>query len=143
VTAPYQIILADDHHFFREVLKHKLEGQPGLKVVGEAGDGLELLKLLQSIQADLIILDLSMPRLPGLEAAQEVKKLYPRVKILVLTMHKSGEYLRQSLAIGVQGYLLKEYAFDDLLTAIEAIRGGGTYHSPRMAAEFSHFIPFS
>jgi DNA-binding NarL/FixJ family response regulator len=142
MSEPYHIVLADDHQFFREVVKQDLKGHPGLTVVGEACDGCELLDLLKTVTPDLIILDISMPNLPGLEAAVEIRRLYPHIKILVLTMHKSGEYLRQALNTGVQGYLLKEHAFDDLATAIKTVRQGGTYISPLMAAEFSHFLPF-
>ena len=91
---PYSIILADDHVLFRQGVKKIIEEVDGLKVVGEANDGLELLELLKKTLPDLVILDISMPNLRGLEAAREIKAQYPQVKILLLTMHKKREFIR-------------------------------------------------
>ena len=101
-----------------------------MRVVGEAGDGLELLEILKNIRPDMVILDISMPRLRGLEAADRIRKLYPEIKLLILSMHRSKEYLRQALAAGVDGYMLKEDADQALYSAIEAIRDGKTFVSP-------------
>jgi len=127
---PYKIVLADDHILFREAVKSSLKEVQWLEVVGDADDGLELMKLLQNSTPDLIVLDISMPGMQGLDAAKAIKTQYPDVKILMLTMHKSTEYLRLALAAGVNGYLLKENALADLVTAIEKIRGGEVYISP-------------
>jgi DNA-binding NarL/FixJ family response regulator len=126
---PYRILLTDDHQLFREAIKTSIAGVPGLQVVGEARDGAELMRLLGRTTPDLIILDISMPNLPGLEAAKIIKARNPDIKILILSMHKSGEFLRRALATGVEGYLLKENTLADLVTAIETIRQGGNYIS--------------
>ncbi|UCH96398.1 MAG: response regulator transcription factor, partial [Candidatus Aminicenantes bacterium] len=120
---PYRIVLADDHVIFRQGIKRLIETKPDLKVVGEASDGLELINLLQrGLKADMVILDISMPNLRGIEATHEVKSIHPNVKILVLTMHKSKEYLYHSISAGAQGYLLKEDSEVELFSAVDAIR---------------------
>ena len=102
----------------------------GLEVIGEAGDGLELLDLLNRSNPDMIILDISMPRLRGIEAIHEIKTIRKDVSILILTMHKDKEYLYLALSAGAKGYLLKEDADRELFSAIERIRHGKTYASP-------------
>jgi DNA-binding NarL/FixJ family response regulator len=87
------IVLADDHVMFRQGVKRIIEETPGLEVVGEADNGLELLSILKAQEPELVILDISMPHLRGLEATREIKKLYPRVKVIFLTMHRSREFL--------------------------------------------------
>ena len=124
------VILADDHAMFRQGVRRILEELPGVEVVGEAEDGFALLRLLKKIQPDLIVLDISMPNLRGMEAAQEIKAILPDVKILMLTMHKEGEYLYYALKAGVEGFLLKEDADSELLSALKAIRQGKKYISP-------------
>ncbi len=126
----YRIILADDHVLMRQGLKKVIEDDPRLRVVGEADDGLELLELLEHSTPDMVILDISMPRLGGLEAIKIIKGLYPGVKILILTMHKSTDYLYQAMNNGADGYLLKEDANDALHSAIETLRRGKTFISP-------------
>jgi DNA-binding NarL/FixJ family response regulator len=126
----YKIILADDHALVRRGIKKLIEEDGNLKVIGEAGDGLELLDLLEKIHPDLVVLDIAMPRLRGLEAAQRVKDLYPDIKVLILSMHKSKGYLQQAKSTGVEGYVLKEDADTALSTAIREIRHGKTYFSP-------------
>jgi len=91
--SPYSIILADDHVLVRQGLRRILEGMPELEVVGEVNDGLELLALLGRLVPDIVILDIFMPNLRGIEAIYEIKKIRPEVKILILTMHKDKEYL--------------------------------------------------
>ena len=130
-----RIILADDHFLFRQGLKKIIEAEPGLEVVGEAGDGLELLGLLNTLTPDVIILDLSMPNLRGLEAIPEIKTRLPEVKILVLTMHKDRDYLRQAISAGADSYLVKEDADPDLFSAIKAIRQGKLYVSPNLSGD--------
>ena len=137
---PYRIILADDHLLFRQVIKKSIEEIPGLEVVGEVGDGIELLELLKKSAADMIILDISMPNLQGIEAAREIKNLYPKVKILVLTMHKSREYVLSALSAGADGYLLKENAYADLLSAIESIKQGKNYISSLISSQLTDIL---
>jgi len=126
----YHILLADDHVLLRQGLKNIIEKMADLKIVGEAGDGLELLQLLHKLTPHLIILDISMPHLRGLEAIREIKAIHPGVKVLMLTMHKDREYLHEAISAGAQGYLLKEDADTELYSAIQAIRQGKLYLSP-------------
>jgi len=128
--ALYNIVLADDHILVRQGIKKIIQEDGNMQVVGEAGDGLELLKILEKITPDLVILDISMPRLRGLAAAQKIKQFYPDIKVLILSMHRSKEYLQQALAVGVDGYLLKEDADVALFAAIEVVRQGRTFVSP-------------
>jgi DNA-binding NarL/FixJ family response regulator len=128
--ALYNIVLADDHILVRQGIKRIIQENGGMQVVGEAGDGLELLEILEKITPDLVILDISMPRLRGLAAAERIKRRHPEIKILILSMHRSKEYLQQALAIGVDGYLLKEDADVALFAAIEMVRQGRTFVSP-------------
>ena len=126
----YSIILADDHVLVRQGLRRILEGTDDLKVVGEANDGLELLQLLKQVTPQMVILDIFMPNLRGIEAITEIKIMQPAVKILILTMHKDKEYLYLALSAGAKGYLLKEDAARDLFSAIAEVRQGKTYISP-------------
>ncbi len=126
---PCKIVLADDHVLVRQGIKRIIEENGHMRVIGEAGDGLELLELLEKVTPDLVILDISMPRLRGLEAAARIKNRYPRIKILILSMHRSREYLRQALAHGVDGYMLKEDADQELHSAVTAVCAGKNYIS--------------
>ena len=134
----YRIVLAEDHVLVREGLKKIIHDVGGLQVVGEAADGLELLELLKKVPVDLVILDISMPRLPGLEAAREIKRSFPGVKVLILTMHKKKEYLNDALLAGVDGYLLKEDAARELIRAMDALRQGELYVSPLLSRELAN-----
>ena len=131
------IVLADDHVMFRKGVKRIIEETPPLKVVGEANDGLELLRLLKAHEPKLVILDISMPHLRGLEATREIKKLYPRVKVILLTMHRSKEFIQQALEAGAEGFLLKEDADFELLRAIEAVREGKKFISSLLSTEMA------
>jgi len=136
-VSPYHIVLADDHVMFRQGLKRILEESPDLEVVGEVDCGLELLKLLQKLVPDLIILDISMPNLRGIEAIHEIRIVHPDVKVLILTMHKDKEYFYQAISAGADGYLLKEDADTELSSAIETIRHGRFYISPLLSEELT------
>jgi len=126
----YRIVLADDHALFRQGIRRIIEEHPELEIVGEAGDGLELLNVLKRMDVDLVVLDIAMPNLRGLEAAREIKSSRPEIRILLLTMHKDMGYFRYAMSAGVEGYLLKEDADTELFSAINAIREGETYISP-------------
>lgn len=128
----YRILLADDHVLFREAISNAINATSGLQVVGGVSDGLELLAAIKESVPDLVILDLTMPNLSGLEAAKGIMQSYPQLKILVLTMHKSLSCLKGALSLGVNGYLLKEDAFSNLIAAIKAIREGKVYLSPHL-----------
>jgi len=135
---PYRIILADDHVIFRQGIKKLLDSRDDLSVVGEASDGLELINILQrGLKTDMVILDISMPNLRGIEATHEIKGVYPEISVLVLTMHKSKEYLYHSISAGAQGYLLKEDSEVELFSAIEAIRNGEVFVSKLLTRELT------
>jgi len=133
----YNIVLAEDHVLVRAGIKKIIEAIPGLHIAGEVGDGLELLELLKRKAVDMVILDISMPSLSGIEVSREIKKAYPDVKVLILTMHKKTEYLYDAMAAGVDGYLLKEDAPKELLNAIEKIRQGMIYVSPLLSSDLA------
>jgi len=137
MASPFKILLADDHVMFRRGVRRIIQGMDAVEVVGEAGDGLELLRLLKEIPPHLVIMDISMPNLRGLEATREIKIIDPRVKVLILTMHKDREYLYHALTAGAEGYLLKEDADEELLAAIETLRRGGTFISPLLSAQMA------
>jgi DNA-binding NarL/FixJ family response regulator len=134
---PYRIIIADDHALFRQGLRRILEDMPGTEVIGEAKCGLELLDLLKKLTPEMVILDISMPNLRGLEAIHEIKTSHPKVKVLMLTMHKDKAYFYQAISEGADGYLLKEDADAELYSAIEKIRGGKIYISPFLSDAFA------
>ena len=129
----YRVILADDHVLVRRGLKLILEENSNLEIAAEVGDGLELLNVLQKINPDLIILDVSMPNLRGIEAIPEIRRVRPNAKVLMLTMHKEEDYLYQAISAGANGYLLKEDAEKELFSAIEHIKNGKIYISPGLA----------
>ena len=128
----YQILLVDDHPLIRRGIRRIIEESPELEVVGELNDGQEFIEFLDNRVPNLAILDLSMSRIGGLEATQKVKASHPQIKVLILTMHKSQEYLDQALLAGAEGYLLKEDMDRELLPAIAALRRGRTF--------ISHFL---
>lgn len=128
-SGKYHILLVDDHPLIRRGIRRIIEESPELEVVGEVNDGQEFLEFLEMRVPHLAILDLSMPRVGGLEATQRVKASHPEIKILILTMHKNREYLNQALLAGAEGYLLKESMDHELLPAISALRTGSTYIS--------------
>ncbi len=135
----YRVVLADDHSLFRQGLKAVLEGMDEFKVVGEAGDGLELIDLLNQVKPNLVVLDISMPNLRGIETIPEIKKNYPEVKILVVTMHNDKEYLYQAISQGADGYFLKKDAGTELFSAIEKIRKGKVYVSPSLSGDLTDY----
>ena len=126
----YRIILADDHVLMRQGLKRLIEEDPKLQVVDEVGDGLELLEILEESSPDMVIIDINMPRLRGLEATKFIRNLYPEIKILILTMNNNKELVYQAMNNGANGYLLKDDANETLHSAIETIRHGQTFISP-------------
>jgi DNA-binding NarL/FixJ family response regulator len=136
-VANYRVVLADDHLLFREGMKLLIERVPDVEVVGEAGDGLELLNLVRELAPDMAIIDIAMPNLRGIEAAREIKMIHPRTKVLILTMHKSMEYLYHSISAGADGYLIKEDSDVELLLAIDKIRNGETYVTRILAGELA------
>lgn len=139
-----RILLADDHAVLRSGLRLLLDSQPGLKVAGEAASGLEALSRAAELQPDLILLDLTMPGLGGLEAISALHRASPGVRILILTMHDDPQYLRQALKSGASGYVLKKAADTELLSAIHAVLRGEIYVHPSMTrALLDQMIPES
>jgi DNA-binding NarL/FixJ family response regulator len=132
---PYRIVLADDHTLVRQGIRKILEGTGDLLVVGEAGDGIELLFLLNELKPNMVILDITMPNFQGIETARQIKIKHPRMKILIMTMHKEREYLYKAISAGAEGYLLKEDAEKELFLAIEMLREGKGFISPIILKE--------
>ncbi len=137
MNSPFSILLADDHVMFRRGIRSIIQTLPDVEVVGEASDGFELLELLKKTTPHLVVMDISMPYLRGLEATREIKVLNPDVKVLILTMHKDKEYLFHALSAGAEGYLLKEDADSELISAISTLRKGGTYISPLLSPQLA------
>ena len=125
-----RIVIAEDHTILREGLRMLLSSNPAFEVVGEAQDGLEAIRLVETCWPDLILMDLSMPRMNGVGAIQEIKKQNPLTKILVLTVHKTEEYILTTLKAGADGYLLKDTTHSELMLAIENVFSGRSYLSP-------------
>ncbi len=126
----YRIVLADDHVMVRQGIRKLIEENPDLQVVAEASDGLELIEMLRKVNADLAIMDITMPNISGIEATRRIKAIYPNLKVLILTMHKGKELLEHAIAAGADGYLLKEDAPTELVDAIKVIEEGNVYLSP-------------
>ncbi len=124
-----RVYLVDDHTMIRDSLKYRLKEEEGIEVVGEAENGHRLLQDVEKVSPDVIVLDISMPLLNGLEAVVELKKLVPETKILILTMHTDEEKVYQAFNFGASGYLVKKAAVEDLVTAIRAVHRGETYIS--------------
>lgn len=129
-----RVFLIDDHAVLRSGLRLLLQTQPGLEVVGDASDGAEGLAEVRRLKPDLVILDLSMPGLGGLEMLKQAMAEQPWLKVMVLTMHDDIEFVRTALTAGAVGYVLKRAADTELLTAIRTVSQGGTYVYPSLAA---------
>jgi len=125
-----RIVLAEDHAILREGLRALLSASPKFEIVGEAPDGRQAVRAVEKLGPDLVMMDLSMPRMTGMDAIREIKKRYPETKIIALTVHKTEEYLRTTLQAGANAYVLKDATHDELLMAIENVLKGKTYLSP-------------
>ena len=125
-----RIVLAEDHTILREGLRALLSADPDFEIIAEVADGREAVRYVEKQVPDLILMDLSMPRMTGMDAIREIKKRYPRIKIIALTVHKTEEYLRTTLQAGADGYVLKDATHDELLMAIQNVLKGKTYLSP-------------
>ena len=124
-----RVLLADDHTILRAGVRMMLNAQPDIEVVGEASDGRQAITEAQRLLPDVILMDITMPDLNGIEATRQVKRLLPEIKVLVLTMHENEEYLFQVLRAGASGYMLKEAADTELISAIRIITNGSFYLS--------------
>jgi DNA-binding NarL/FixJ family response regulator len=128
-----RVVVADDHTLFRSGLRALIDGFVGITVVGEAGDGREALRLVAEHRPDVVLMDISMPDLNGLEAAAQVVRDFPEVKVLVLSMHPDEAYVNRALKAGATGYLLKTASGPELEMAIRAVARGDLYLGPRVA----------
>ncbi len=128
-----RILIADDHALFREGVSALLSGYKDLEVVGEAADGSEVIQQVEKLRPDIVLLDIAMPGLGGMETTLELKKLFPDVKIVILTQYSDREYLYRFLRAGVSGYVLKRAAGAELVAAIRAVYHGGTFLHPEVA----------
>lgn len=128
-----RLLLCDDHRIFREGLKTLLEQKPGFAVVGEAADGPAAVAGAQELAPDIVIMDISLPKLNGIEAARRILAARPDARIIVLSMHSDRRFVKEALKAGASGYLLKDSAFDELCAAVCAVRDGQTYLSPAIA----------
>jgi two-component system response regulator NreC len=124
-----EILLAEDHTILREGIRALLSGNPDLVIVGEAGDGREAIQRSQELQPHVILMDLSMPNINGTEAIRAIKQRNPSIKIIVLTVHKSEEYVRATLEAGADGYVLKDDSQQDLMAAFASVQKGRVYLS--------------
>ena len=131
---PPGAFLAEDHPQVRKSLKALLE-RDGIPVLGEAADGREALRLAQALRPETVVLDLEMPLLNGLEVARLLRRSLPETKTILLTMHAEAAYVVEALEAGVQGYVLKSQAADDLVAAIRRVGAGGVFVSPRIDSE--------
>ncbi|WP_276168699.1 response regulator transcription factor [Zobellia alginiliquefaciens] len=123
------IILADDHSLVRDGIRALLESESDLKVIGEASDGLEAIEMVNEKSPDLLIIDIRMPRMTGIEAVEKLSAQNSPVKCIILSMHDSEEYILQSVSAGARGYLLKDTGKTEFIKAIHAVREGGKYYS--------------
>lgn len=130
----FRILVADDHEVVRRGLCALLRNQPEWEVCGEAGDGREAVEKVLTLKPEVVILDIGMPNLNGLEATRQILKTNPRIKVLVLTLHDSDQVVQEVLNAGARGFLLKTDAARDLVAAVEALRRGKTYFTPKVAA---------
>jgi two-component system, NarL family, response regulator NreC len=132
-SSKIRILLADDHSVVRHGFRRILEGQADMEVVGEASDGRQAVELATQLAPDVLVMDVTMPQLNGIEAARQLAKSCPRLRVLALSMQKDGVYVREMLRAGARGYLLKESTEADLLAAVRAVAAGKAWLSPEVS----------
>ncbi len=137
---PVRVILADDHTLVRGGIRRILESQPGVEVVAEAADGREAIEACAAHEPDVLVLDLKMPGLDGIEVLRAVKRAHPAPKVIVLTMHAGREYVARAMQEGADGYLLKDSAVQDLVAALESVRAGHPYYSPAIQQQMAELL---
>jgi two-component system, NarL family, response regulator NreC len=132
---PYRLVIAEDHTILREGLRALISSDPELEIVSEAKDGRDAVNCVEEFSPDLVLMDLSMPRMHGLEAIREIKSRFPETKVLTLTVHKTEEYLYAALQAGTDGYVLKDATHGELSLAIKNVLQGRQYLSPSVSAK--------
>ncbi len=133
MTTKTRILVADDHGIVRQGLRSLMERQPDMEVVGEAGDGREAVRMAEKLDPHIIVMDIAMPQLNGIDAAEQVLRTRPETKIILLSMYADEEFLTRALTVGVKGYLLKDSAEFDLVRAVRAVAVGKSFFSPAIA----------
>ncbi|MDY6824868.1 MAG: response regulator transcription factor [Thermodesulfobacteriota bacterium] len=128
-----KVLIVDDHTILRDGLASLLTMNGAFDVAGHAADGLEAIKYAEKHEPDIMVVDLSMPRLDGISAIKEIKKRFPEIRILALTIHRDEEYILSAFEAGVHGYCLKDAHFDEVLTAIQTVLSGKSYMSPEVS----------
>lgn len=131
---PLTVLVADDHEVVRTGLASLLAGQPDIRVVGTAADGLQTVREVVKLQPDVVVMDISMPRMNGIEAAREIRKRVPQARVIILSMHSSVEHVFHALEAGADGYVLKDSAAQDIIDAVRAVRVGRRYLSSKVVA---------
>ena len=132
-AVPIRVLIADDHALVRVGIRRLIDGAAGLEVVGEAADGTEALSLIPDLDPDVVLLDITMPRLNGLSALTRLVAEHPGLKVIILSMHDNEEYVWQALHSGAAGYVLKDASPEELVLAIQAVARGGSYLSPSVS----------
>ncbi len=127
-----KILIADDHGVMREGLKVLIDSQPGMEVVGQAENGQQVIQLAEQLSPDVILMDIAMPDLNGVEAARFILKANPDIRIIALSVHFDKHFVTEMLKAGASGYVLKSCLFDEVLRAIQTVGAGGHYLSPRI-----------
>jgi len=127
-----KVLLADDHALIREGLRSLLEKQPDMEVVADADDGRRAIELVRELSPDVVVMDVTMPTLGGIEATRQITGEFPAVKVIALSIHSRRRFVADMLQAGAAGYILKECLFDELVQAIRAVSEGGRYLSPRI-----------
>ncbi len=130
-----RIVIAEDHTILREGLRSLLSSNPNFEIVGEAADGREAIRCVEKFKPDLILTDLSMPRMNGMEAIKEIKRGSPATKVLVLTVHRAEEYILATFRAGADGYVLKDSTHSELVMAVQKVLSGTHYISPEISAK--------
>jgi DNA-binding NarL/FixJ family response regulator len=135
-----RVLLVDDHNLVRAGVRRIIESQPGFEVVGEVGDGEQALRALETLQVDVVVLDLTMPTMDGFEVLRRAKELRPAVRVLVLSMHANAQHVTRAVREGADGYLLKDSAVQELVAALESVMEGRAYYSPSVQQELSNVL---
>ena len=138
---PIRVLLADDHTLVRAGIRSLLEKLPGVAVAGEASDGREVMDLIKAQQPDVVLMDISMPGLNGLQASARIARDFPHVRVIILSRHPNDEYVLQALKSGASGYLLKRAATAELPAALKSVVGGEIYLSREIATQFLKKFP--